>query len=32
MSIDQDNGTEYWWNVAFKTAVKVWHNRPDLVI
>ena len=21
--IDQDNGSEYWWNVAIKTAVKV---------
>ena len=30
--IDQDSGTEYWWNVAIKTAVKVRHNRPDLVI
>ena len=30
--IDQDNGTEYWWNVAIKTAVKVLHNLPDLVI
>ena len=30
--IDQDNGTEYWWNVAIKTAVKVRHNQPDLVI
>ena len=24
--IDQDNGTEYWWNVAIKTAVKVRHS------
>ena len=30
--IDKDCGTEYWWNVAIKTAVKVLHNRPDLVI
>ena len=30
--IDQYNGTEYWWNVAIKTAVKVRHNQPDLVI
>ena len=30
--IDQDSGTEYWWNVAIKTAVKVCHNRPDLVL
>ena len=25
--IDQDSGTECWWNVAIKTAVKVQHNR-----
>ena len=30
--IDQDSGTEYWWNVAIKTAVKVRHNRLDLLI
>ena len=30
--INQDNGTKYWLNVAIKTAVKVRHNRPDLVI
>ena len=30
--IDQYDGTEYWWNVAIKTTVKVRHNRPDLVI
>ena len=30
--IDQDNGTEYWWNVSIKTAVKIRHNQPDLVI
>ena len=30
--IDQYNGTEYYWNVAIKTAVKVQHNRSDLVI
>ena len=30
--IDQYNGTEYRWNVAIKTAVKVRHDRPDLVI
>ena len=30
--IDQDSGTEYWWNFAIKTAVKVRRNPPDLVI
>ena len=30
--IDQDIGTEYWWIVAIKTAVKVRHNQPDMVI
>ena len=30
--IDQYNGTEYQWNVAIKTAVKVRHNRSDLGI
>ena len=30
--IDEENGIEYWWNVAIKTAVKVRHNRPDLVV
>ena len=30
--IDQYNGTEYWWNVAIKAAVKVRNNHPDLVI
>ena len=30
--VGQDNGTEYSWNVAIKTAAKVRHNRPDLVI
>ena len=24
--IKQDSGTEYWWNVGIKTAVKVWHK------
>ena len=28
----QYNGTEYWWNDAIKTAVKVYHNGLDLVI
>ena len=23
---------EYWWNVSIKTATKVPHNKPDLVI
>ena len=32
MIIDQCNGTEYWWNVATKRAVKVRYNRSDLVI
>ena len=30
--VSQDNGTEYWWNVAIKTAAKVRYNQPDLVI
>ena len=23
---------EYWWNVSVKTATKVAHNKPDLII
>ena len=23
---------EYWWNISIKTATKVPHNKPDLVI
>ena len=23
---------EYWWNVSIKTATKVPHNKPDLII
>ena len=23
---------EYWWNISIKTATKIPHNRPDLVI
>ena len=30
--IDQYNTTEHWQNVAIETAVKVRHNRTDLVI
>ena len=22
---------EYWWNAAVKTAVKVKHNKPDII-
>ena len=24
--------SEYWWNVSIKTATKVPHNKPDLII
>ena len=30
--IEQYNGTEYGWSVTIKTAVKVRHNQPDLLI
>ena len=23
---------EYWWNILIKTAAKIPHNKPDLVI
>ena len=23
---------EYWWNASVKTATKVAHNKPDLII
>ena len=23
---------EYWWNVAVKTAAKVKHNKPDIIV
>ena len=23
---------EYWWNILIKTATKIPHNKPDLVI
>ena len=23
---------EYWWNITIKTATKVPHNKPDLII
>ena len=23
---------EYWWNIPIKTATKIPHNKPDLVI
>ena len=23
---------EYWWNVSEKTAMKIAHNKPDLII
>ena len=26
------NSRAYWWNVSVKTATKVPHNKPDLMI
>ena len=26
------NNTEYWWNIPIQTAIKVPHNKPDIVI
>ena len=26
------NNTEYWWNIPIQTAIKVSHNKPDIVI
>ena len=23
---------EYWWNISIKTAIKIRHNKPDLII
>ena len=28
----KENSREYWWNVSVKTATKVPHNKPDLMI
>ena len=22
----------YWWNISIKTAIKITHNKPDLLI
>ena len=30
--IYKENSREYWWNVSVKTATKVPHNKPDLMI
>ena len=30
--IYKENPHEYWWNVSVKTATKVPHNKPDLMI
>ena len=26
------NNTDYWWNIPLQTAIKVPHNKPDIVI
>ena len=30
--ICKENTREYWWNMSVKTATKVPHNKPDLII
>ena len=30
--IYKEHPREYWWNISIKTATKIPHNKPDLVI
>ena len=30
--IHKEHPQEYWWNISIKTAIKIPHNKPDLVI
>ena len=30
--IYKEHSREYWWNISIKTAAKIPHNKPDLVI
>ena len=30
--IYKEHAREYWWNISIKTATKIPHNKPDLVI
>ena len=30
--VSKVNNTEYWWNIPVQTAIKVLHNKPDIII
>ena len=30
--IHKEGNLEYWWNISIKTATKIPHNKPDLIL